>query len=315
MLVHLGAAAPAWLPDALRQARCFNKCPVFLISAAQMLAETELPPGVIPLAMEAIGLSAKHRAFEQLAGWDGFRQGFWRFTTERFFAIETAMIHLELERAFHIENDVMLYADLESLAPRFERLYSGIAATFDNDRRCIPGFMYFRDVKAIGELTSFILAMLQELSKKSLSPDDWASWNDMALVAAFRARFPTRIKALPIVPPDYPGPLSSLAGDVPFNAAEYWRHFEVLGHVFDAAALGQYLDGVDPRNDPKSGGGFINESCIFNPGALKPRLIADSDGRRIPVVETASGLHRVANLHIHSKRLGRFLSVGGRETP
>src|SRR5207302_1299130 len=100
---------------------------------------SSLMPGISMITTESIGLSAKHRAFHETSRLDRmFRNGFWTFTTERFFVIETAMARLGLESVFHLENDVMIYADVQTLTPRFERLYPGIAATFDNDTRCIP---------------------------------------------------------------------------------------------------------------------------------------------------------------------------------
>ena len=105
-----------------------------------------------------------------------------------------------------------------------------------------------------------------------------------------------------------PGSLRSQIGHVTSEPAKYWRNFDVLGTVFDAAALGQFLGGVDPRNDPRSSAGFVNESCLFDPRLVKPRMIADSENRKVPVIETSSGIHKVANLHVHSKRLQSFAS-------
>src|SRR5262249_44426075 len=110
-------------------------------------------------------------------------------------------------------------------------------------------------------------------------------------------------------PPDYPGPLRSPAGHTAGDPASYSRHFAELGCIFDAAAIGQFLGGIDPRNSAGSTVGFINERCGFHPTLLKPRMASDAHGRRRPVVETASGVHPVANLHVHSKNLAPFLSV------
>ncbi len=96
---------------------------------------------------------------------------------------------------------------------------------------------------------------------------------------------------LPIVPPDYPQPLRSLEGHVAEDPSLYWRDCAELGTIFDAAALGQYLGGVDPRNRPQPSHGFINESCLFDPRVLKPRMEIGADG-----------------LHIHCKDMRKFMS-------
>ena len=117
------------------------------------------------------------------------------------------------------------------------------------------------------------------------------------------------IDHLPIVPPDYPAPLRSELGHVPADPSRYSAHFDALNYIFDGAALGQYFGGVDPRNAPPPSNGFVNPSTVFDTRLLNPHMISDNEGRKIPVVETASGIVRVANLHMHSKDLRPFMSV------
>src|SRR5262245_22906677 len=191
MFVHLGEELPPWLSCALAQARDFTTCPIYLIAAARALSTAATDPrldlNVVPL--EEIGVSEKQEMFQQTSRLDtSFRDGFWTRTTERFFTVEAVMTRLTLESVFHLENDVMLYADLRSAAPLFETLYSGIAATFDNDNRCVPGLVYFRDVTAVARLTGFILDTLQHLAAQNLHPQQWARINDMVLLGAFRAK-------------------------------------------------------------------------------------------------------------------------------
>jgi hypothetical protein len=180
-------------------------------------------------------------------------------------------------------------------------VYEGAAATFDNDARCVPGIVYLRNQSSVAALTDFFLAALRHVAATPAA----SRVNDMVVLGALRAR---GIDHLPIVPPDYPGVLRSAAGHTVADPACYSRNFDTLGFVFDAAALGQFLGGVDPRNCPGPTAGFVNESCVFDPRALRPRFVRDDLGRRLPVVETASGLHAVANLHIHSKNPTPFLS-------
>jgi hypothetical protein len=306
MFVHLGPAIPSWLGWALKQVRLFNACPVHVVTSREALAgfAFESALGIATHAIEDLGISEKQRRFRQISPFDkDYRGGFWSFTTERFFALESAMAALNLEHVVHLENDVMLYAGVDALTPHFERFYPGIAATFDNDARCVPGFLYIRNLAAIGRLTAFILDVLPRLR-----PEQRARTNDMALLGAFRSQGEAAIGALPIVPPDYPHPLRSPMGHIPRDPKLYSRHFDIFKTVFDAAGFGQYLGGIDPRNDPRPSHGFINESCVANAHALRTRMIDDPQCGRIPVIETAGGVHRVANLHIHSKSLQRFLS-------
>ena len=308
LFVHLGSELPPWLVVALRQARTFNSCDILLVAERAALVHGDVPDSlrVSCVALEDLGPREKHRAFRRVSPFDRrSRNSFWTFTAERFFVIEAVIQTLALRDVVHVENDIMLYASLHELVPKLSLLYSGIAATFDNDARCVPGIVYFPDLRAVATLTNFYLQVLQKLA----TAPNAVPVNDMQVLGALRSFGPQVIDHLPIVPPDYPGSLRSAAGHTVREPANYSRHLEALGCIFDAAALGQFLGGIDPRNSPGRSVGFINESCIFNPIMLKPRLQRDPDGRRVPVVETASGVRPVANLHVHSKNLAPFLSV------
>ena len=85
------------------------------------------------------------------------------------------------------------------------------------------------------------------------------------------------------------------------------KKFNNFNMIFDAAAIGQFLGGVDPRNIPGDTTGFINETCVIkydrygfdwniDNGIRKPFLI-DYNGDKIPIF----------NLHIHCKCLEKFI--------
>jgi len=307
LFAHLGADIPPWIATTLAQARRFNTCPIALVAESAALKRANLPAALelTEYPLEEIGISEKHEIFLEISPLDrAFRAGFWTHTTERFFAIESAIKKYALTNVVHLENDVMLYCDLGTVVPALTAHYPGIAVTFDNDLRCIPGLVYIRHADAIEPLTEYILTALQA----PRSARDAAKINDMVLLGGYRRSPGALIDQLPIIPPDYPAALRSAAGHVTANAAGYSKNFGALGMIFDAAALGQYLGGIDPRNDGHPSEGFINESCLFDPRLLNVRMIRDSRGYRIPVVKTASGIHRVANLHIHSKNPAPFLS-------
>jgi hypothetical protein len=75
-------------------------------------------------------------------------------------------------------------------------------------------------------------------------------------------------------------------------------------YIFDAAAIGQYIGGVDPQNCATDSRGFVNETCVIKyneegtivwkieNGIMKPFLRMKYD-QEIPIF----------NLHIHSKQL------------
>jgi len=82
------------------------------------------------------------------------------------------------------------------------------------------------------------------------------------------------------------------------------KNSDTFPFIFDAAAMGQYLGGVDNPRDTR---GFINESCAIRydlhqfeweiiDGIKKPFLVM-KNGQRKPIF----------NLHIHCKKVASFM--------
>ena len=77
--------------------------------------------------------------------------------------------------------------------------------------------------------------------------------------------------------------------------------------IFDAAAIGQYLGGVDPRNIEGDTRGFINETCIIKYNKYKFEWIK-IDELFIPHIIIDSNKYKICNLHIHCKNLKNFMA-------
>jgi hypothetical protein len=78
--------------------------------------------------------------------------------------------------------------------------------------------------------------------------------------------------------------------------------------IFDGAAIGQYLGGVNPENveNGQQTIGFINETCVEKYNHHKFKWKYDCNTKLwIPIMNTNT---RIQNLHIHSKKLESFLS-------
>jgi hypothetical protein len=97
--------------------------------------------------------------------------------------------------------------------------------------------------------------------------------------------------------------------------------------MFDGAAIGQYLGGIDTRNFNNGGNayenttvGFVNETSVFKPNTCQfSNMFVQTDDNKVPIkIVTCSSsgnlfmpskLSVVANLHIHSKQLYGFSSI------
>lgn len=154
-----------------------------------------------------------------------------------------------------------------------EYVHKSIYMVKDSPSRVIPSIMCFCDVYASYNLTKHIYETLQKSGK---------FMNDMEILSSF----PKLIQL---------------------------NHRIDTGHdVYDGAAIGQYLGGIDYKNitnhdemtelnNPTVG--FINETCDFK---IKTEIIKKyTEGLKKYTINDQG----IVNLHIHSKQLFKFSSV------
>jgi hypothetical protein len=197
-----------------------------------------------------------------------FRNGFWYFASLRLFYLYTYIKKYNIEHCVHIENDVLVYENLDNL-PKKNFIY----APFDSYERVIPSFIYISNHETF----------------KPILDNYNNSLNDMENLAKFNF-----IKPLPIFP--------IINEIIKFN-----ENFNEFNCIFDAAAIGQYLGGIDPRNQDGDTRGFINETCIIKYNNFKFYWIKENNLYK-PFILINNNLIKIINLHIHSKQLQNFLS-------
>ncbi len=305
VFVHLGTQLPSYVRYALEQARLFNQtAPIYLIANREVVVDAQnrqaiSDQNVDVIWCEDLEISGHHREFLKSSSLDNSsRDGFWRKATERLFYLDEFMTQYGLKNVFHLEYDNMLYVDLSSLVPTFET-YGNIAATFDNDRRCILGFVYIAHPYALTHLMKFFAKHANR------------GFNDMQIPVLYLQEFGREyIDYLPIIPPSYAqhNVLQSSSGHTTRHADLYFNKFCLFDSIFDAAALGQYLGGIDPRNDPRNTVGFVNETCLFNPYYFSYIWLEDDLQRKVPHIVYRNQVFRINNLHVHSKNLLAFKS-------
>ena len=204
-----------------------------------------------------------------------FRGGFWSLASKRLFYLFAYMKQHNKQNIFHIENDVMIYHSLENLITDESKLW----ITMDSSSRCIPGIIF---------------APSHTVLENLINSYDFSK-NDMDNLAMFYHRNTNICRTLPIIVKNSNFPYDSI-----FNEDGY-------SGIFDAAAIGQYLGGVDPRNIAGDTRGFINETCVVNYSKYEIfwKLINDL---KIPYIKIEDKEYPIFNLHIHCKRLHDFMS-------
>jgi hypothetical protein len=120
--------------------------------------------------------------------------------------------------------------------PSFEPCgnYKGIGATFDNDNRCIPGFLYIRSKESMQLLANYF-AKTASLGKY-----------DMDILGMFKKENNSEvISHLPIIHFKYIEKYHVFGGQFHKlkNKYDFCSHIDKFNSIFDAAALGQYLGG------------------------------------------------------------------------
>lgn len=303
VFIHLGPKLPGYISCALQQAIDFNPdSKIYLIyneSSIQDLS-LELREKIIGVSTESLTRDPLHDSFLAKTAQDKtFRGGFWIFTMERFFYLYDFLVQYKLKDVFHLENDVLLYTDLKEMLPKFKKNYSGMMAiTFDSDKKGIAGFLYVANPTPLEKFLELVV------EKAHLGG------HDMERLAQFKNKYLGKyVDFLPIVMPEYasdPGLVSRL-GKTPKKPKLYSRNFKEFNSLFDAAALGQYLGGIDPQND-SLGPGFVNESCVFDASRFQYVWENDKLGRKIPFLEFKGKKYKINNLHIHCKNLQEFVS-------
>jgi hypothetical protein len=197
-----------------------------------------------------------------------FRNGFWAFTSARFFYIYEFMKMSNIENVIHIENDVLLYYNCDILKDKFT---DHIYLPFDTFTRNIASIMYIPNHLIFGEV----------LALYDFNNTDMANFANIRIKSGLIKNFPICIT-------------NNMNTEFEFVT----QNFDIFQFIFDAAGIGQYIGGVDPKNISGDTRGFINETCIikYNEYEIEWKWIEES---KKPFLNG----YPIFNLHIHCKNL------------
>jgi hypothetical protein len=223
-----------------------------------------------------------------------FRNGFWRFSLERLFAVTQHHLEFPNESLIHFESDVLplrnfpfrSFEKLEKLA--WSRVDSSLA---------VAAIVYSPNVDASKWLSLKMMTIV----------DSAHDTDDMRVLGEIFAKNSQMVDVLPSIPQ----PSSSLR-NLSLNANEIdlisiSSHFSKFDGIFDPAGIGIWLTGTEPRNsfgvtkkyDYKSN---VGSKAFIDPGNVKYRF--DSSGKLS--FESEENSIQIYSLHIHSKNLKYF---------
>ena len=201
---------------------------------------------------------------------------------ERFFLLEKSMEKYNLQNILFLELDNLIYDDprnwkLGELVPDFTFMY-------DNVDRISTGIFFVKNTEKLKIVTDNMINFII---------------NDRGFFAEMRANWVIRDKGffLPII-----------WKEEKYDKLTYINFDKFNNSIFDAAALGIYLTGVDPFHlsyfDEKSPW----KASQVNYTVYNYDWICDEKGRKRPYVLVNDKKILINNLHVHSKILSRGLS-------
>ncbi|MCM1441533.1 MAG: hypothetical protein NC131_20350 [Roseburia sp.] len=220
------------------------------------------------------------------------------FYTERFYVLYEIMKQYKLSNVIHIENDVMVYMDINKIMPVLREKYD-LGFVRESDKICIAAFVYIKNA-----------AFLKPLCKYFLTAEDV---NDMVGISVYGYR--ARLRYLPVIGKDYMNKEDMKNSEAEWGGTNtkdpsvYCENVEELQCIFDGAAYGQYVGGVDTRGKgkPEDTIGVINK--VFCHSAGKCKIVWEFvDGLRVPFYVYGEDKLPIVNLHIHSKQLEKYRS-------
>ncbi len=215
-----------------------------------------------------------------------FRNGFWIYTLQRLFAITEFHLKNPTQKILHVESDVLLSSNF----PLPELI-------LEEQIHWLP-FNHERDVASLVYLpsqseTQWLQARFVEiLSSKS-------DLTDMTLLREISKNYPDRIMYFPVAESPNSQLLNKDASEEFSKRASV--QFGKFQGIFDAAPLGMWLTGQDPRNHrgqilryksiPES---FVDPTVLMGRLKLKEKDLVYNES--IPIYD----------LHIHSKASNLF---------
>ena len=285
--VYIGEELPEYAKASLKIARSTSKSRIHLIGNRVMRKSAE-KSGVGFTAIEDFYDGTRFKeAGQNVLSDASFRSGFWLKSMERLFILEQFAFEKGLDAFWHAEIDQLLLNTSELTSSLTSTKKRGIFVPFHSEDAVVASIMFVNDCDALTSLTSFAR------SGETFN-------NEMQLLSKWAMKNPNRAFALPTFATEIYGKEFIVPSGVQLLTKE-----ETTGLV-DAAQLGQWIAGIDPRNVPLRELPTTKFIDVPSRGLLTS---ADFEKIEFTLDKSASTLwakfnherYRIYNLHMHSK--------------
>lgn len=303
VLTHIGSDLPSYATHCLKQFRIFNPdAETFFIIADKYLDRNRGLFGkyrVTPVPSEDLADDPIIKELRRLSWLQKKPRPRTRFlsppnfahnTLERLFLLECFLRRHDYKDAFHFENDVLIYCDLGQTLAQIRKCPEGMYITPLSDEFVTASVLF---VDKPGSLSGFCDFVLREFLKgeERIKQETKRCVCDMTLLASF-GRTGHKLNYFPILP-----------------EGEHAYFVRTFDSVFCPNSWGQFLGGTNRGNPPK----YMSKRHFIGRELIKGKydvICQTENGLKIfYVINTLTKVRtRLSNLHIHSKKLEKYLS-------
>lgn len=217
-----------------------------------------------------------------------FRDGFFIKSYERLFIIEQAMINLNLDYIFHAELDQLLFNTDKLLEKLMRTKSKSLFVPYHNEEFVVPSLLFCNNYDSLSSLINF-------------AKEAFGFSNEMQLLSEWSRSDSSSITWLPTLA------TSIKQNDLKDIVRTKLMPVSELGGIVDAAQIGQWFAGIDPRNVPiikKPQIGFheVTQTPLLNLDELrKIRFDFVNENSELRISFNYSKWVTLYNLHLHSK--------------
>lgn len=295
VFVYLGRSLPDYAKFSLSLfARTSGQSPILL---GNDLLRKSCPDAAAFLAVEDFYDSSEFLdASSRLSNSRSFRQGFWLRTLERFFVLYQFMQASKITHLFHAELDQLLFQNEILVNKLLNFGQPGLYFPMHGTRLAIASVMFVHHPQSLRHLLDFVQDQ-DGFENEMVLLSDWARLNH-----GLFHRLPT------LGGPD----VEVQTAGTPDDCSRAW--------VVDAAQLGQWVGGEDPRNVRLS---QSPRSKFAHPDGPELAPLRDLEQVRFHYEPKENSLHltlrgpqdsyQLFNLHLHSKIHGWLHNEGALE--
>lgn len=287
ILVHLGERLPSYAKASIRLMAKSSGLRPLLVCSSSSARGVSKSLADLAILEDFYDSSEFESVSSTLTSSLDFRDGLWRYSLERFFVLRQLVDTTNTDSFVHAELDQLLFRVDEMVDSISQSGKKGIFLPFHSPGAAVASVVYCNQTSALDSFLEYC-HRAKEITNEMAALAHWSSTTRKHLVA-----LPTLV--------EFSNKSSPVPNGVPLLPAER------LSGVVDAAQLGQWVGGIDPRNVPLPAKPLTRHADPDGPDRLARsdletlRLSLDSDTGHLLGMYRGGKPMRIFNLHLHSK--------------